>query len=381
MAANSGLLVLSAVCGSASSGVGRERSSRSILRIVRPLTISCLIVAVVSCGSKQPGEIGSPSQPRADGDAEPGATEAAAPLVIVPHDKELQVLELGGELVARLPVIEVQSAVAVSADGRLIAAGRGFAPAKNGWTEDGTIWLWNVDDEMAGGAELSPDSVLEGHKREMVVALGFTADGTKLMSAGDRGRLLLWDVASGKVSREWKIPYASTASMSPDGRWFVTHHLDGVRLWSTDRDKAVKLDVPKTCMDSAFAPESNRFAVVCKNVVYEFEPPSTKPVRELETELSFGRGITYSSKHLASLYKEKQAIVWDRDTGEVAAKVEFGPASLDDAYRLVFDTRGQVLGAAYCNEVRGYDLTAKSSVFSFSSKPARCRPALAFVPR
>lgn len=348
---------------------------------MRPLTISILIVAIVSCGSKQPRDTTSPSRDRVKSNGET-KEPVQPPLVIVPRDDELQVLEAGGELVARLPVIEVQSALAVSPDGRLIAAGRGFAPSKNGWTEDGKIWLWQVDEELAGGAELDPDSVLEGHEREMVVALGFTADSAKLMSAGDRGRLVLWDVAGRKVSRQWKIPYASTASMSPDGRWFVTHHLDGVRLWSVDSDKGTKLGVPESCMDSAFAPESNRFAVVCKNVVYEFEPPGSKPVRELETDLAFGRGISYSSKYLASLYKESQAIVWNRQTGEVAATVEFDPSPVDDAYRLVFDTSGRTLGVAYCSEVYGYDLAAKSQVFSFSmGKVRRCRPAVAFVPR
>jgi WD40 repeat protein len=354
---------------------------------MRQATLSFLIV--VSCApSRSKTDVASPANDGLASDAadeSAGATAdggASAPQFVISHGDELRVLQADGTVVARLPVTEVQSAVAVSPDGRLLASGRGFAPSQNGWTKDGDLWVWQIDSRFSDGAEVRPDFELKGHKREMIVSVAFTADSARLMSLGDRGRLILWDVAAREEVKRWKVPYAVAASMSPDGKWFVTHHLDGVRLWSIDSAKGNKFDLPASCLESAFAPESNRFAVACKNVIYEFELPSMEPVREFETDLEYGRGVSYSREHLAALDKEKDVIVWERDSGKVALTIAAGDKKADEAFRLTFDPRGRVLGVAYCNELRGFDVSSKQRIFSVSLPPKkRCRPALTFVPR
>ncbi len=107
------------------------------------------------------------------------------------------------------------SAVALSADGKLIAAGG-----------SGRVFLWDA----ASGKALFEQ---RGHRHEVLVA--FALGGKVLVSVGkDDGDIRCWEVASGKELRRWHGPgeQISSLAVSPDGKTLATARC-GCGMWRT----------------------------------------------------------------------------------------------------------------------------------------------------
>jgi WD40 repeat protein len=109
----------------------------------------------------------------------------------------------GGGLLAATRQQGAVTAVALAGDGRLLAS----ADAA------GVVRLWAVP-----GGRLAAELRLP--TAEDVVRLAFSSDSAHLAGAGARGRLMVWDVASGAVRHTLSTPagVASGLAFSPDGR-------------------------------------------------------------------------------------------------------------------------------------------------------------------
>jgi WD40 repeat protein len=119
--------------------------------------------------------------------------------------------------------------LAFSPDGAVLAIGggesipRGNALMPSGPDYRGRIDLW----DPATGRKLRHWTIADS----MVKAVAFTPNGRWLASLGDQDRLLrLWDVSTGKAVRQWKD--ADCLAISPAGRLIAaSDHSGVVRLW------------------------------------------------------------------------------------------------------------------------------------------------------
>jgi WD40 repeat protein len=107
-------------------------------------------------------------------------------------------------------------ALATSADGKWAATGEA----------SGAIKLWDL-------ATLKDPKTLAGHSGH-VTSLGFTPDGTKLVSVSDDQTIRLWNVADAAAAGELQTPAPIEAlAILADGAQIATGHADSlIRLWT-----------------------------------------------------------------------------------------------------------------------------------------------------
>jgi WD40 repeat protein len=122
-----------------------------------------------------------------------------------------------------LPTPSMVSAVAFTSDSQWLATGCGDRIVAGRFPKPtGEVRLWEVAAPI-----LTRSTVLARHT-SFVTSVSLRADGRVLASADFDGQLLLWDLATGKVIREWKLPTPiNCAAFAPDGRHLVTGNEDG----------------------------------------------------------------------------------------------------------------------------------------------------------
>jgi WD40 repeat protein/serine/threonine protein kinase len=110
---------------------------------------------------------------------------------------------------------EVES-VTFSPDGRTLAVGR----------------MWNGEISLVEASTHRTLLVLRGHQGTIRVA-SFAPDGSLLASCGDDGRLLVWELPSGRLRQ--------TINVAHDRVWWASWSPDGKHLATADRSGTVKL--------------------------------------------------------------------------------------------------------------------------------------------
>jgi WD40 repeat protein len=155
----------------------------------------------------------------------------------------------GPERASLKPPSGAVSSVALTADGRMLAAG----------SASGTVQLWDArTGELRGSFREDPGA--------WVYAVAFTPDGTVLASGGGDGKVRLWDVATGKELRviaAHSEPVWSLA-FSPDGKTVASGSKDHkMKVWevSTGRELVnMRSSHPGEVKSVAFAPDGKTLA-------------------------------------------------------------------------------------------------------------------------
>jgi WD40 repeat protein len=154
----------------------------------------------------------------------------AARLLVTSHDGGVRVYAVdSGKLLANLRDGARQFPIAALApDGRSVAIAYGESPMSRltGETPDTSIRLWRLD-------AAAPDLTLPGHDGA-VTWVGWTPDGTRVISASNDRSLKVWDAMTGTELLELRghADEIRAATIDPAGRRIVSVSGDGVlRIW------------------------------------------------------------------------------------------------------------------------------------------------------
>lgn len=139
---------------------------------------------------------------------------------------------------------ESVNGVAFSPDGQLLASACGVAFATTGSDspDDTTVKFWDVKTGQL-------IRTLTGHTGRGVSSIAFGPGGRVLVSGGEDGMLIIWNVATGRAVR--KVPVSGRAygdvhvAYSPDGKTIAAEVNDGIILLDTAGNQGAKLDPGK----------------------------------------------------------------------------------------------------------------------------------------
>lgn len=242
------------------------------------------------------------------------------------------------------------SRIALSADVKRLAAG-GY---------DGRVIDWDI----ATGKELHR---YKGHKSAAVLGLGYTPDGKILMSAAGNANpyfrvmeLKLWDADDGKVlaDLEGHKHAITAAAFSPDGKRLVSAAMDSsLNVWDVDKRSLVK-GVP--CGGSwvtavAFSADGKTLASGMQDGTVRLWDTSawTDKATFKGHQLSVN-GVAFApdGKTLASAAEDGAVKLWDVASGEARATIT--PAGIANA--VAFSPDGKTLaGGGAAGVVRLWD--------------------------
>ena len=235
---------------------------------------------------------------------------------------------------------------------------------------DGSARLW----ETASGRQLL---ALDGHQG-VVHAVAFRPDGSELATGGWDQTIRLWDVVSGR----------EVARSSGHGQAVrsVAFHPEGKIVASASWDRTVQLrdaasgDLLKTLRGHtgrvhaiAFQPDGGLLASGGWDyTVRLWDVPSGRETRVLEGHRHLVESVAFAPQGnlLASGSMDRTIRLWNVENGEEIAVLDNGCW----ARGLTFLPDGERLAAAYCNDIRLWDLATREPVATLKghSKNASC---------
>ncbi|MBI5749188.1 MAG: caspase family protein [Nitrospinae bacterium] len=150
---------------------------------------------------------------------------------------QIQLKSEGMSMGVKKEVPFLTSNIAYSPDGKSALSGN--------W--DGTVRLWDIT-----SGKLTKE--FKGHKGH-IVTVAFSPDGKTIATGGNEGTVKLWDVSTGRVIRQFTDYYGSrimgfplaNMSFSPDGRYimvpygsFISDGSNNARLYEVQTGKVIK---------------------------------------------------------------------------------------------------------------------------------------------
>jgi WD40 repeat protein len=238
--------------------------------------------------------------------------------------------------------------VAFSPDGKYLASG-----TRSYGLVDTDIHVW----DLSTGEEVK---ILRGHARR-IIALRFTPDGKKLISAAWDNTIRVWNLAGGKEERQFKghEDVVTGLELSPDGKQLVSSSQDNtLRVWDFAGGKELRR---MTCWASgiSLAPDGRTLAAAAQ-VVLLWDIQTGKQLRQIGKAGVAGnglRGVCYSpdGKTLAVLGQGGHVSLWDVAAGKELLSLQ---GLKRPALAMAFSPDGKVLatgGGGYAQPGVNFD--------------------------
>lgn len=128
------------------------------------------------------------------------------------------------------------TALALSQDGKYVAAGEGYAWGTSTVPRipiGGNIFVWDVE---------TGNKVVQMNQTDEILDLEFSPDGRNLLSGSYDGSAVVWSISNGqkKSEKKFNLPVKAVA-FTNIGRWAMASSDDGIiRIWEVDNDWVVK---------------------------------------------------------------------------------------------------------------------------------------------
>jgi WD40 repeat protein len=346
--------------GSTDGSVAVWANRNSIAKVVHPLSVPVVELAVSPDGQRIAAHSGEPNEDVAlwnvVSDHSFGRTirggvndvsdlefSRDGSLIVVAGERELWVRDADtGAVKAELGVGNVYlSAAEFSPDGTRVAVGTServsqifeiasrspihtlgaagdsglslaLAPDGEGLAVGGkTIALWSPEHDP-------PVRILEGHPN-WIYGLTFSADGTQLMSGGEDGKVFWWDVATGKRTRKSQNTDRRDIfglSLSRDGRFLATSG-NHMRVYDVKTGRVVHHQERRGAYAS-FHPTRDVLAVTEGDTVYFLSAPDWKQIDTLSAEGRLDQ-VVFAGEMMFTL--GEAPVFWDLDAKSPVASL------------------------------------------------------------
>ena len=183
-----------------------------------------------------------------------------------------------------------------------------------------------------------------------VLALAIHPEGTALATAGQDGRVLIWNAADGQVSRAIDVGsgWVEHVAWSPDGQWLAAscsrqvhaYGADGAEVWRSD-------DHPSTVSAIVWS-STGELATACYGRVTFFDASTGEPRQKLEWQGSLVSMVLSPDGDIVACGSQDNSVHFWRRSTEHDSMMSGYPAKPS---ALAFDATGTLLATGGSEEV------------------------------
>jgi WD40 repeat protein len=242
-----------------------------------------------------------------------------------------------------------------------------------GWTRGGDVL---VVGDAAGdiyGFEGKSGKTLwarRGSHEGGVLAMAIRPDGAAFATAGQDGRVLIWNAAEGQVSEvvELGSGWVENVAWSPDGQWLAASISRRVHVYGADGEEAWRSDEHLSTVSAIAWSSAQELATACYGRVTFFEASSGELRQKLEWKGSLVSMVLSPDGDIVACGSQDNSVhFWRRSTEEDSMMSGY----LGKPSALAFDDTGTLLATG-----GGVDVT----VWSFQGRgPEGTRPGVLHI--